>query len=232
MIRILLISVLLFLTGFHANAQFVGEVHISEFKILILQKRRIIPPATADNGHFLYASAGIGHIVSKVYSDWTSGDARLGPDWCAGYDWIGKKRFGAGLLYSGFTSTGKTNTTYGNFKQRFLLNYIAPQFAYRIRQSKWAFGGRAGIGLAIYTDRITGDCSPCDDRSLSRKTVCGFGYNVGIFAEYEIAGKLWFSCGLNFLDNYVRQDKDKFGIPENGNGFKRLGLDLGIRFQL
>ena len=105
MIRILLISVLLFLTGFHANAQFVGEVHISEFKILILQKRRIIPPATADNGHFLYASAGIGHIVSKVYSDWTSGDARLGPDWCAGYDWIGKKRFGAGLLYSGFTST-------------------------------------------------------------------------------------------------------------------------------
>lgn len=154
MIRILLISVLLFLTGFHANAQFVGEVHISEFKILILQKRRIIPPATADNGHFLYASAGIGHIVSKVYSDWTSGDARLGPDWCAGYDWIGKKRFGAGLLYSGFTSTGKTNTTYGNFKQRFLLNYIAPQFAYRIRQSKWAFGGRAGIGLAIYTDRI------------------------------------------------------------------------------
>ena len=106
-------------------------------------------------GHSVFAGGGIGQIMSEFDAYWASGDPQFAGMWQLGYEWVSKKRFGAGFLYNGYYTKGSF-LYYDTFKESICIHYLAPQFVGRVAfgKGRWLFGYGAGVGLVVLVDRL------------------------------------------------------------------------------
>ena len=199
------------------------------------------------NGHSLFASVGFSHIVSEVYTTWTTGEPRLGLDWQAGYSWISKRNIGAGLLYQGYYSHGGETAYAGGFNTASLdesiyVNYFAPQFVGTIKLGKgmWSLNYAAGIGFAMmtqsgYATAINGVTT--SNGLMVRLSEYGWGTNTSFGIECRCSKEVGVTASLSWLNSFISQDLEKYNIPANFDrnkttGISRLSIDIGIKLHL
>lgn len=200
------------------------------------------------NGHSLFASVGFSHIVSDVYTTWTTGEPRLGLDWQAGYAWLSKRNIGAGFLYQGYYAhggetapvAGGNNTA--KIDESMYVNYFAPQFVGNIKLGKgmWSLTYSAGIGFAMltqsgYATAING--KPTSNGPMIRFSEYGWGTNASFGIECRCSKKVGLTASLSWLNSFISQDLDKYYIPagvdrDKTTGISRLSIDIGIKLHL
>lgn len=187
--------------------------------------------------HSVFVAAGYSHIISKVVSTWTSGEPRLGWDWQAGYSWMFKKDMGIGLLYSGYCASGSEIAPSGytsiKVKEKLYINYLAPQFVERLYlgQGKWSLNFAAGAGLAILTQ--TGKAGRKNNSVKARHSDYGWGLNLYFGAEYRLSRCVGITGGLSNINSFISQDPDDYPgyyDRDKSNGFSRISIDFGIKF--
>lgn len=185
------------------------------------------------SGHSVYGSIGIGHIISSVDFGWESGDARIGLDWQVGYEWMSDKKIGAGFLYSGYRSGGKSTVGYNRnsavvAKGAFYINYLAPQFVgyVRLGNPRWTFNYTVGLGLAICTE--TASCKDAGVKVSASASKCGFGMNIGGGFQYALNNNWRLLMNLSWQDAIINQDTDE--DRDENTGFARLGLNFGVKY--
>ncbi len=186
------------------------------------------------SGHAVYASAGVSHIITKIDTDWTSGEPRLGCDWQAGYEWISKRKIGAGFMYSGYHSSGEIIAPEGTFKETLMIHYLAPQFAGRIplKSEKWSLNYSVGMGLAIFSDVAKGK-KKVPKHTYLRNTDYGFGANLLFGAEYRIVPNLGITASVSFTEALIKQEYMGYypaDSNDSSNGFIRVSIDLGLKY--
>lgn len=194
------------------------------------------------NGHSLFASVGFSHIVSDVYTTWTTGEPRLGLDWQAGYAWLSKRNIGAGFLYQGYYAHGGEGTWAGKLEDSMYVNYFAPQFTGAVPLGKgiWSLTYAAGIGFAMLTQSAYSSESngkPTGSGFGMRLTEYGWGTNASLGVECRCSKEVAIVASFSWLNSFISQDLDKYYIPsgidrDKTTGISRLSIDIGIKLHL
>lgn len=166
-----------------------------------------------------YANIGYSCIVSKFYMPLeATGHPKRGMDWMAGYDWVSKNGFGAGVMYSGYKSSYLLSDV--DFAVK--LTYIAPQFVMKQQFRQWSIEEKLGIGYFNYRESAKGSGSV---------SASGVGYNFLLGTEYHISDLIGIGANIGYVSGSLPEDK--FGNPneEDGStGIFRLHFNVGVRF--
>ncbi len=166
-----------------------------------------------------YANIGYSCIVSKFYMPLeATGHPKRGMDWMAGYDWVSKNGFGAGVMYSGYKSSYLLSDV--DFAVK--LTYIAPQFVMKQQFRQWSIEEKLGIGYFNYRESVKGSGSV---------SASGVGYNFLLGTEYHISDLIGIGANIGYVSGSLPEDK--FGNPneEDGStGIFRLHFNVGVRF--
>lgn len=222
----------MFIIGSSQNAHsFTGDADVD-----IVSEVNNIPNSS---GHYIYAQAGFSQILSSVTSLWTSGDARLGPNWQVGYDWISDKKIGAGFLYSGYTSKGKViypingGLTWGQLSTYWMLQYFAPQFVTHLPLGSGRWGLRLGVGVGmmmsseLYSGRV-----PKGTGLSSSYNEYGVGCNLNVGVNFRLSDHLSIIGSLSNATGYFKQENQylEIGDSDKVNGVSLLMLSFGISY--
>ena len=166
-----------------------------------------------------YANIGYSCIVSKFYMPLeATGHPKRGMDWMAGYDWVSKNGFGAGVMYSGYKSSYLLSDV--DFAVK--LTYIAPQFVMKQQFRQWSIEEKLGIGYFNYRESV---------KSSGSVSASGVGYNFLLGTEYHISDLIGIGANIGYVSGSLPEDK--FGNPneEDGStGIFRLHFNVGVRF--
>lgn len=191
------------------------------------------------SGHYIYAQAGFSQILSSVTSLWTSGDARLGPNWQVGYDWISDKKFGAGFLYSGYTSKGKViypingGLTWGQLNTYWMLQYFAPQFVTHLPlgSGRWGLRLSVGVGMMMSSELYSGRIPKGTGLSSSYNEY-GFGCNLNVGVNFRLSDHFSVIGSLSNATGYFKQENQylEIGDSDKVSGFSLLMLSFGISY--
>lgn len=169
--------------------------------------------------HTIYVNAGYAFITSEFrIPPSTQGHPKNGPDWQLGYDWISRKGFGAGVMYSGYRSSYSFEQRYATIKV--WLNYIAPQFVIKHAAGSWLFEGKAGLGYFNYREIE-------NHRGIS---VGGVGYNASLGAEYALSEYVGIGASLGYIGSSFQKNEFMKVQKDEHLGIFRFYLDLGLRF--
>lgn len=166
-----------------------------------------------------YANVGYSCIVSKFYMPLeATGHPKRGMDWMAGYDWVSKSGFGAGVMYSGY----KSSYLLSDIDFAVKLTYIAPQFVMKQQFRQWSIEEKLGIGYFSYRESVKGNGSV---------SASGVGYNFLLGTEYHVSDLVGIGANIGYVSGSLPEDK--FGNPneEDGStGIFRLHFNVGVRF--
>ncbi len=196
--------------------------------------------AYAEDASQFYVSAtgGYSACLDGFSGLYDKGEPRLGGDWGVNLGWISKSKIGAGLSYSGFTSTGKETLFvsapggYGFLKEdmRFLINYVAPQFIFQTNfgKSKWFFNTSAGVGVlffsqkASYKESIVEVSESATSSGVACNVYAGFGYAIN--SHFAITANLGYTHSFfRVIDGYEHSQNMQEYI-------NRINLDFGLKY--
>lgn len=186
-------------------------------------------------GHSVFAGGGIGQIMSEFDAYWVSGDPQFAGMWQLGYEWVSKKRVGAGFLYNGFYTVGCIDLA-ERYKESICIHYLAPQFVGRVALGKgrWLLGYGAGMGLAVLVDRLRyREDNYVSYREVGKNTDYGFGVNMYLGAEYRLTPTWGIFGRLSYTEALLKQEfmgHEMHRDDGNVNGFSRIELSVGVRY--
>ena len=187
-----------------------------------------IEVSTRDMRQSFYLNVGYSFVTSKFYmpADAT-GHPKHGLDWQAGYDWVSKKGYGFGLMYSGYKSSYNTDASYGRIKVKMLMTYIAPQFVVRHVFGRWELREHLGVGYFRYTESADDWDKGVVDASES---LSGIGYNFMLGVGYSISKSASVGADLGYIvSSLPEQDGVELADGER-SGISRIHLNIGMRW--
>lgn len=172
------------------------------------------PQKSTKASHTLSASVAPGWITSKVATPYDEYSWRLGMGYELGYRCLFHNGYGFGLNYA------HSSTHYpGGYQLG--LNYAGASFVYGGHiSSQWIATFEIGLGYANYTDGGT-------------KVKDGLGSKYGIGIEYQLSNILGIGIGLtHYVQTFSKDNNGYYDSDKYVNGFKRFGLNAGIKIYL
>ena len=158
-----------------------------------------------------------GFITSEVFIDRTKKRWELGMGYGVGYRCLFPSGYGFGMYYA------HSNTDYAEVHGSYApdlalkLDYVGPQFVMGSYDKNGAGLYLAmGLGYAHY--------------KLYDKEASGVGLQFMVGADMRLADHLTFGIGLNSIPHMFSSDEDT--PKDRTNGFARLGLNIGLRYNL
>ena len=153
-----------------------------------------------------------------------------GFSWDAQYNYLTSSKVGLGMLYSGYTASGKL--TYSS--DHIYTHYLAPQFALIVYQKKqFKLQANAGLGYIFYLNNST-------VFGKDRKVTGGnLAANIGVAAEYRINNRWGVSLGTQYVESSLKEintfyhgENIKVKLGDGGNqlNLSRLNISAGVNF--
>lgn len=174
------------------------------------QRRKMASPT-----HTFSLNMGYSGIISKYYvPSGTTGNPKSGFNWSLGYDWVSKRNWGVGILYSGYKSSYAVEGLHVNV----YTHYIAPEFVFKQKLSeKWILNETFGLGYAAYREK--------SDHLVYGLN--GLGCHLDIGTEYMLQEHIGLGLNIGYISSNFNQE---YADENESTGIYRLHLNAGIRF--
>ena len=190
--------------------------------------------AQSDSKFYVSATGGYSACLNGFTGPYDSGEPRLGGDWGINLGWVSRSKIGAGLSYSGYTSTARrTLFLAGGFLKldmRYLLNYVAPQFIFQtdFGKSKWFFNTSAGAGALIFTEK--GSYSEKNLKLSDSESKSSFAFNVYAGFGYSITPHFAIIANFGYTHGCMRIIYESGSHTDKCDYISRINLDFGLKY--
>lgn len=189
------------------------------------------------SGFYAGVSGGVSKCPTGFSGDYDRGQPSLGGDWGVNLGWISRAKIGAGLSYSGFTSTAGQDMKYNlngqistmEVNSRFLINYLAPQLVFQTAfgDAGWYFTASAGAGIMFFKESAS--VKEMGMKVSASESKNGFAWNIYAGILHPLTKHLSFTANLGFTSGALKYD-NKWNHHKTSISISRINLDLGIRY--
>lgn len=194
--------------------------------------------AQSDSKFYVSATGGLSGALSGFPGNYDKGDPTVGGDWGVNLGWISRAKIGAGLSYSGYTSTAGQTVSYSlegyhgelDIDLRYFIHYVAPQFIFQtdLGQSGWSFNASAGAGAMIFTEKASSTESGVTVSASESKSA--FAWNVYAGFGYAFNSHISAIANFGYTHGNIKIVTEGYLVRYRSDFVNRINFDLGLKY--